>query len=141
MEHKNTMPHTLEELSFQLNDTVTDEGTTFDAVVLDDDVLQVTCSNDDEFPINIAQTDTQLLTVSHLCLVSEVSEAKIDEFNDALLQLSPAIPLSSVGKQGDSYILFGAMSLNTTFENIIHELEVQAENCLEVLDAIEEFLQ
>ena len=33
------------------------------------------------------------------------------------------------------------MALNTSFENIVHELEVQAENTLEVLEAIEELLQ
>ncbi|MCI5144162.1 MAG: DUF2170 family protein, partial [Candidatus Electrothrix sp. AR3] len=55
-------------------------------------------------------------------------------------QLSPAVPLSSIGLQGSTYILFGAMPLETSFENIVHELEVQAENTVEVLDAIESLL-
>jgi len=134
------MSLTLDDLAHRLNSTTTDEGTTFDAIKLDGNILQVICSNNDEFPINLALTDSQLLAVSHLCLVSEIVEEKRHELNDLLLQLSPALPLSALGKQGGSYILFGAMSANTLFENIVHELEVQAENSIEVLDSIEEFL-
>jgi len=52
--------------------------------------------------------------------------------------MSPAVPLSSLGLQGDMYILFGAMALSTSVENIVHELEVQAENTIEVLEEIQE---
>ena len=57
-----------------------------------------------------------------------------------LLRLSPAVPLSSIGLQGDTYILFGAMAKETLFENIAHELEVQAENTIDVLEVVEDFL-
>ena len=85
-------------------------------------------------------TDAQLIAVTPLFNTSEVKEDKLDELNKIMLQLSPAIPLSSVGLQEGNYILFGAMALNTVFENIVHELEVQAENTLEVLDAVESLL-
>jgi uncharacterized protein YjfI (DUF2170 family) len=39
------------------------------------------------------------------------------------------------------YILFGSMALNTVFDNIAHELEVQADNTLEALDALKDFLK
>ena len=65
---------------------------------------------------------------------------KIDELNRTFLQLSPAVPLSSLGLQGDTYILFGAMALSTRFEVVAHELEVQAENTIDVLEAIEHLL-
>ena len=50
------------------------------------------------------------------------------------------MPLSAVGLQGNTYILFGAMALTTRFEVIAHELEVQAENTIEVLEAVEHLL-
>ena len=134
------MGTTLEDLAHSLNTTTTQEGTTFDAVMIDDDVMEIICSNNDEFSIHVAMTDTQLLTVTPLFNISEVKEDKIGELNSMLLQLSPAIPLSSLGLQEGNYILFGAMSLNTLFENIVHELEVQAENTLDVLEAIEPLL-
>lgn len=135
------MQITLEELAHNLNSATTEEGTSFDAVITDNGVIEVTCSNNEEFPIHIAMTDTQLLSVTPLFNISEVHEGKVDELNSMLLQLSPAVPLSSIGLQDGNYILFGAMALNTMFENIVHELEVQAENTLDVLEAIEPLLK
>ena len=118
---------TLDELEFRLNGFTGEEGTTFDALVTEDGILEVVCSNNDEFPIHVTQTDTQLLSVTALFSTAEVLAGKQDEVNEAFLRLSPAVPLSSIGLQGDTYILFGAMALDTRFEIIAHELEVQAE--------------
>lgn len=134
------MQNTLEELAHALNTATTEEGTSFDAVITENGVIEVTCSNNEEFPIHLAMTETQLLSVTPLFNISEVHEGKIDELNSKLLQLSPAVPLSSIGLQDGNYILFGAMALNTMFENIIHELEVQAENTVDVLEVIEPLL-
>ena len=130
----------LDELAFRLNSFQGEEGTTFDALVTDDGILEVTCSNNDEFPIHVTTTDTQLLSVSPLFSTDEVQPGSFEELNEAFLRLSPAIPLSSVGLQGNTYILFGAMALTTRFEVIAHELEVQAENTIDVLETIEHLL-
>lgn len=131
----------LEDLLFQLNQATTDEGTTFDAVMTaEEGVLEVSCSNNEEFPIHIAQTDTQLLTITPLFHISEVSDGRVAELNALCLALSPAVPLSAVGLQGDTYILFGAMPLDSSVEHLLHELEVQAENTLEVLEIVEPLL-
>jgi len=130
----------LEELALSLNNTVTDEGTSFEAIVTDNGLIDVICSNNKEFPILIAMTDSQILAVTSLFNVSEVKEDKIDELNSMLLTISPVIPLSSTGLQNGNYILFGAMSLNTVIDNIVHELEVQAENTIDVLEAISPLL-
>lgn len=131
---------TLDELAFRLNDFNGEEGTTFDALVTEQDILEVTCSNNDEFPIHVTRTDTQILAVTPLFNTSEVQPDKLDELNAIFLRLSPAVPLSSIGLQGDTYILFGAMALSTRFEVIAHELEVQAENTIEVLETVEHLL-
>ncbi|MBQ0718979.1 MAG: DUF2170 family protein [Gammaproteobacteria bacterium] len=130
----------LTELAFKLNAHTSAEDTRFDAVLSANGVLEVSCSNNEEFPINIVKTDTQLLAITPLFNLAEVQADKVDELNKELLFISPAIPLSSVGRQGDTYILFGAMALDTIFENIVHELEVQAENTLDVLQAVEPLL-
>ena len=130
----------LNELAFKLNAHQTDEGTCFDAVLSDEGVLEVICSNNEEFPINIVKTETQLLAITPLFTVAEVQVNKLSELNEELLLISPAIPLSSIGRQGETYILFGSMAINTTLDNIIHELEVQAENTLDVLQVIEPLL-
>ena len=130
----------LEDLAFRLNDYEDAEGTTFDALVTEDGILEVVCSNNDEFPIHITETETQLLSVTPLFNASEVAAGKVEELNTAFLRLSPAVPLSAIGLQGDTYILFGAMALTTRFEVIAHELEVQAENAIDVLEAVEHLL-
>ena len=130
----------LEDLAFRLNDYEDEEGTTFDALVTEDGILEVVCSNNDEFPIHITETQTQILSVTPLFNTSEVAAGKVDELNEAFLRLSPAVPLSAIGLQGDTYILFGAMALSTRFEVIAHELEVQAENAIDVLEAVEHLL-
>jgi uncharacterized protein len=134
------MTISLEELAFRLNDHITDEGTSFDALLMDNGVLEVVCSNNDEFPIHLALTNTQLLAVTPLFSVDEVIPNEVENLNKMLLQLAPAVPLSAFGLQGDTYILFGAIALGTRFEIIIHELEVQAENTIDVLDAIQSLL-
>lgn len=130
----------LNELAFKLNAHTTAEDTCFDAVLAESGVLEVICSNNEEFPINIVKTDTQLLAITPLFNVSEVKPDMVNELNEELLLISPAIPLSSIGRQGENYILFGAMALDTLFENIVHELEVQAENTVDVLQVIEPLL-
>ena len=131
---------TLDDLAFRLNEYSGEEGTTFDALVTERDILEVVCSNNDEFPIHVTMTETQILSVTPLFGISEVQPDKLDELNATLLRLSPAVPLSAIGLQGDTYILFGAMALTTRFEVIAHELEVQAENTIDVLEAIEQLL-
>ena len=131
---------TLEELAFRLNDYTDEEGTTFDAIVTERGILEVVCSNNEEFPIHMTRTETQILSVTPLFNVAEVASGKVDELNAAFLQLSPAVPLSAIGLQGDTYILFGAMALSTRFEVVAHELEVQAENAIDVLEAVEHLL-
>ena len=134
------MSSILEDLAYRLNIHTTAEGTTFDAVVADNDILEVTCSNNEEFPIHIARTETQLLAVTPLFQLGEVQQGRHDELNKTMLQLSPAVPLSAIGLQGKTYILFGAMALDTMFENVVHELEVQAENTIDVLEVVQPLL-
>ena len=130
----------LNDLAFHLNEHAGEEGTTFDAVVTEDGILEVVCSDNDEFPIHITRTDTQLLSVTPLFTTEEVPPENLAELNATLLRLSPAVPLSAIGLQGNTYILFGAMALTTRMEVIAHELEVQAENTIEVLEAVERLL-
>jgi len=131
----------LEDLGFFLNTHVSDEGTKFDAVLDTDQILVVICSSNDEFPIHMTMTDTQLLAVTPLFNRHEVKDDALEELHEIFLRLSPAVPLSSIGLQGDTYILFGAMALSTSLEVVAHELGVQAENTIDVLEVVEHLLQ
>jgi len=134
------MENALNELAHSLNTTITKEGNSFDAMLTDNGTIEVTCSNNTEFPIQVVMTQKQILAVTHLFTTAEIQENKVDELNAELLVLSPLVPLSSTGMQGDNYILFGAMAISTDIKEIVHELEVQAENTIDVLEAIEPLL-
>ena len=132
----------LENIAFRLNGYETAAGSTFVAEMNEGgETVTVTCSNNAEFPIILAQTDTQILSVCPLFTLDDVAEEDHAALNKILLQLSPVVPLSSFGYQGDSILLYGAMAVNTLFENLAHELEVQANNTLDVLESLTEFLK
>ncbi|MCE2437316.1 MAG: DUF2170 family protein [Pseudomonadales bacterium] len=131
---------TLADLAYRLNDHESDDGTTFDAMVMEDGVLEVTCTGFEEFPMHLTKTETQLISVTPLFSKDEVKADSLGELHESFLRLSPALPLSSVGLQGNTFILFGAMALSTRFEVVAHELEIQAENTIDVLESVEHLL-
>jgi len=136
----------LKDLAIKLNAMAYD-GFILDVLPLSDQsegkisVLQVTIEGFDELPIFVSATDEQLLCVTNLFRLEEVKPDLVNELNTTLLQLSVNVPLSSFGIVDDTYILFGAMGIETPIEHIAHELVVQAENGLESLEALEDFLK
>lgn len=129
----------LNELCLQLNQFESSEGNTFNAQV-NDDLIEVTCSNAEDFPIYVSSSEEQILAISHLFTEDNIKADEIDNLNDLLLKLSPAIPLSAFGKEGKLYFIYGAMPLGTLFSNIAHELEVQADNTVEALETLQELM-
>lgn len=135
----------LKELAIQLNGFVKD-GFTLDVLPIQENgngditVLQVIVEGFDELPIFVTATEEQVLCVTNLFTKDEVKAENLDELNAMLLKLTVNVPLSSFGMIDDQYVLFGAMGVSTLVENIAHELVVQAENSLEALEALEQFL-
>ncbi|MFT5421607.1 MAG: hypothetical protein ACI9D5_002365 [Candidatus Endobugula sp.] len=127
-------------LATELNTCETKTGATFVAEVLpDNETIQVTSSIDPDAVVFLVATEEQLLTITPLFKLGDVDESLRAAFYEDLLRVSPVIPLSSVGLQGDDVILFGSMSVNTVFDNIAHEIECQADNYSEVLAALSEY--
>ena len=50
------------------------------------------------------------------------------------------MPLSSFSKIGDKYVIFGALSINSSFHDIEHELGVLSNNAMEIIDDMGEYL-
>ena len=131
----------LANLAYQLNTHKTESGIGFYAELSDsEDLLTVVCDSDPESPVFLVQSEEQILTVSQLFSKDDVLDGQREKLNETLLNLSPVVPLSSIGLQGNDYILFGAMSINTTFENLVHELFVQVDNVSDVLDSLSTYL-
>ena len=115
------------------------EGRSFDCLPMpgENGVLQVTLSDQEEIPIYITATDTQLLCISYLFRTDELKSETVNEFNELCLQLNVSIPLSAFAKVGEQYVLFGALSLQSSFDDIMQEIVTLGENSAEALEAAE----
>ncbi|WNC67903.1 DUF2170 family protein [Thalassotalea nanhaiensis] len=106
----------------------------------DVDVLQITITDREELPIFVSVTDDQILCITYLWAETEVKSNKRVDMLEAMLEMSIPMPLSSFSKIGDKYVIFGALSIGSSFNDIEHELAVLSNNAIEVIDDMDEFL-
>lgn len=132
----------LEDLAFKLNTYEDAEGTRFSAELSPDaETLQVVCESDPDSSIVVIVSEEQIISISPLFDRDDIDADLLAKLDHTLLGLNPVIPLSSIGLQENVYILFGAMSVNTSIENIAHELAVQADNVTDVLASLENYFE
>ncbi|GGF06250.1 YjfI family protein [Pseudoalteromonas sp. SSMSWG5] len=133
----------LNELSIKLASFET-EGVSFESFLIanegEQDVLQVIVDGNDELPIFVTQTEEQLLCISYLFAEDEVQADMRNELNETLLRLNVPIPLSAFAKIDDKYAIFGALSVNSSFDDITHELVTLADNAIDALEAVTIYL-
>ena len=82
-----------------------------------------------------------MLCITYLFTEEEVKPEKRAEMLEEMLELNIPIPLSAFAKIGDRYVIFGAMAVNSSLEEISHELVTLSENAVEAITALEEFLK
>jgi len=117
-------------------------GMTFDCqpIAGEVDVLQITVIGREELPIFVSVTDDQILCITYLWGTTEVKADRIDDMHTSMLEMSIPMPLSSFSKIGDKYVIFGALSNNSTFDDIEHELAVLSNNAIEIIDDMSDYL-
>lgn len=104
-------------------------------------VVQVSIEGRQELPIFVTSSDSQLLCMCYLWADDEVRPERRAELLQTLLELNPAVPLSSFGRVGDRFVLFGALSRQARTQDIAEEIVVLSDNALDALDALSEFLK
>jgi len=117
-------------------------GMTFDCqpITGEVDVLQITLIGREELPVFVSVTDDQILCITYLWGKEEVKSECYAEMHESMLEMSIPMPLSSFSKIGDKYVIFGALSINSTFDDIEHELGVLSNNAIEVIDDMSDYL-
>ncbi len=132
----------LQELTLKLAEFQT-EGSGFESFIIpgDQDVLQVIVDGNDDLPIYVTKTEEQILCICYLFGQAEVKSALTAELNETLLRLNVPVPLSSFAIIDDKYSIFGALSVNSSFDDITHELVALADNAEEALEAVEDYLE
>ncbi|WP_417501114.1 YjfI family protein [Marinobacter sp.] len=131
----------IQTLTLTLGDS-THAGRTFDVMPIagDEPVLQVTVSGAEETPVYVTVTDTQILCLAYLFEEQELLPQRVNELHENMLRLSVPMPLSSLGKTGDHYVVYGALSPNSGATEIMQELVTLAENAIDLLQTFEDYL-
>jgi uncharacterized protein YjfI (DUF2170 family) len=107
----------------------------------DVDVLQITVEDFEEIPCYVSVTDTQILCITYLMGEDEVIPEKRTDMMEEMLELNIPMPLSSFSKIGERYVIFGALSNTSSFDDMCHEIVTLCENSVEAITALEEFLR
>jgi len=104
-------------------------------------VIQVSIEGREELPIFLTCSDSQILCMCYLWADREVAPARRTELLETLLDLNPSVPLSSFGRIGERYVLFGALSRDAHVGDVAKDVAVLSDNALDALDALSEFLK
>ncbi len=110
-------------LTLALGDA-THAGRTFDVMPVagDEPVLQVVVSGAEETPVYVTVTDTQILCLAYLFDEQELNPERLNELHENMLRLSVPMPLSALGRTGDHYVVYGALSPTSGTTEIMQEL-------------------
>lgn len=132
----------MQDLAIRFSETNSHDGFTFDVQLIpgDVEVLQVVVGEFSELPVYVSVTDSQLLCIVYLWTEADVNPETRVEMLETMLEVNVPMPLSSFSKIGEHYAVFGAMSLNSSFDEIVHEVVVLAENAIDGITAMEGFL-
>lgn len=94
-----------------------------------------------DLPLSVLFTSRQIIIETIICPVSSIHQQ--DEFNVFLLRNQKLLPLSSVGisrvQHDEYYVTFGALSLNSSLDDVVLEMTTLADNALDLAEITEEY--
>ena len=119
------------------------EGFDFEHQIIpgEEEVLQISLVGREEIPVYLTIADTQILCISYLWDESQIKPESKSEMVEMMLDMNIPMPLSSFSRIGDQYAVFGALSINSSIEDIAHEIVTLSDNSLEAIDVMSEFLK
>nr|VFK28287.1 MAG: hypothetical protein BECKMB1821G_GA0114241_103532 [Candidatus Kentron sp. MB]VFK32517.1 MAG: hypothetical protein BECKMB1821I_GA0114274_10348 [Candidatus Kentron sp. MB]VFK75955.1 MAG: hypothetical protein BECKMB1821H_GA0114242_10378 [Candidatus Kentron sp. MB] len=132
----------LAELVRGLDDIVAPDGMRFTAEIVEGEIplIRVAVEDREEFPIYLTVDDDQILCTTYLWKESEINPATRVNLLEDMLTMNLPMPLSSFGKVGDQYLIFGAMAIGSRMEDIQHEIRVLSDNTLNAVETMGEYL-
>ncbi|MDQ6976359.1 MAG: DUF2170 family protein [Mariprofundaceae bacterium] len=106
----------------------------------DVEVLQIAIEDREELPIFVSVSDEQILCIAYLFKEDEVKEGMLDDINHAMLTANISIPLSAFAKIDAQYVIYGALSVRSHLDDVVHELDVLASNTIDAIEAMHPYL-
>ena len=134
--------HTLNDLIERLSLAKLSNSEHLNIDIFEDDssVACITVPDREEFPIYLTIDSGQILVITYLFADDQVSEGQRADLSEAMLILNVSIPLSAFSKISNQYIMFGALSPQSSTDDLIQEIETLSDNVLEAIDAVSEYL-
>jgi uncharacterized protein YjfI (DUF2170 family) len=133
----------LQQLMDDLAEQQLSDGTRLSIEMFDGEntVACIKVEDREEFPIYMTVDAGQILCISYLFGDDQVEADKRAEMTEAMLILNVSIPLSAFSKIGDQYIMFGALSPNSSIDDCLNEIEQLSDNVLEAIEAVADYLK
>ncbi|ECE1724984.1 DUF2170 family protein [Salmonella enterica] len=96
-----------------------------------------------DLPLTVLFTSQQIIIETYICPANTIRDTA--EFNVFLLRNQKVLPLSSVDitrvKQEEYYVTFGALSLNSSLDDVTLEITTLIENALDIVEITQDYLQ
>jgi len=134
----------LEQVQAALHNFILDDDTQFKVIAdnsNDIDMLTIIKEDMEEFAILATSSETQLLLNAALFDSTQIKQGKAGELHQMMLELNMAMPLSSFAKTANIYSVFGALSVDSSAEQIQEEIVTLSENIIDALEVCENFLK
>lgn len=104
--------------------------------------LHIVMADYGDLPIFLTVSGEQILVEAYLWSMDEVRD--VAQFNEAILRTHKFFPLSTISLDridgDDCYHMFGALSSQSSLQNIVFEIEMLASNVIQATQAYAEFL-
>lgn len=104
-------------------------------------VVEVAFPGTERLPIYVTDAGSQLLCICYLWREADVKRKTRGRLLETLLDLNPSVPLSSFGRIGEHYVLFGALNRKATPEDLALELATLSENASDALATLVDYLR
>lgn len=104
-------------------------------------VVEIGFSGGERLPIYVTDAGAQLLCIVYLWREADLKPRSRGKLLETLLELNPSVPLSSFGRIGEHYILFGALNRKATPDDLVVEITTLSENASDALATLGHYLR
>ena len=104
-------------------------------------VMRISIEGQEELPVFVTITPTQVLCISYLWTEDEVRPERRADMLEAMIDLNISIPLSDFGRVGKHYVIYGSLAPDAGVEEIAKDVAMVADNAIEALEVFAEYLK
>ncbi len=104
-------------------------------------VMRISFEGQEELPVFVTVTPTQVLCISYLWTEAEVRTERRADMLEAMIDLNISIPLSDFGRIGERYVIYGALAPDAGVDAIAKDVAMVADNAIEALEVFADYLK